>query len=77
MDGPCAGPLGVRGVVGTGDILNTPSGGFGSHWKLSLVCPVKNFCSTQSQISRRAERAPCVPHAVWRKVCLQSPIPQL
>lgn len=51
MDGPCAGPLGVRGVVGTGDILNTPSGGFGSHWKLSQVCPVRDFRSSLSQIS--------------------------
>lgn len=37
MYGPCAGPLSVRGVEGSGDILETPTGGFGSHWKLSHV----------------------------------------
>lgn len=51
MYGPCAAPLAVRGMVGIGDILNTPSGGFGSHWKVSLVCLLKDFCSTLSQIS--------------------------
>lgn len=51
MCGPCAGPLGVRDLVGTGDILNTPSGGSGSHWELSQVCPVEDFCSILSQIS--------------------------
>lgn len=50
MFGPCAGPLGVRGMEGTGNILNPPSDGF-VLTRNSHMCPVKDFCSTLSQIS--------------------------
>lgn len=46
MYGPCAGPLAVRDLVGTGDILNALSGGSDSRWKLSHLCPVMDFCNT-------------------------------